>query len=243
MACPIIQIGKNRRLNPEGQEALRQFAMDILRGREFSLSEKIGILKGFNVYPLGFEDLQVKLPERQFVAVVNHFAECPLGIVGNAVVLSHAFREKLNVEPFIVFGSGKSIVSLFRERAEKTTNVVLVGGNGGGSKIIKQQLEKGHSLILYPEGKNSHRLKRGDFRAGRLMVLAADMDIPVLAVGTYFENNTFYTRAGRILDKQEIIRLGNFTGGREEKREAGQQVVDYGMHEIAATLPGILVEY
>lgn len=249
-ACLFVQLGENHRLNHEGRRALHRLAADLIKGRNFPVSSRIDVLGGFGVECLGFEKLQAEMQKLQIIACANHY-DGPGKVVGNAIALSYAIRNGLGIEPEIVFGTGFSPVSLFRGRAKISTNVLLVGGREKGSVIIKQALDEGKSLILYPERTKSTTLKKGNYKSGRVITGAARRGISVLPIGIFFDSTTrsFVVQAGCFLNNEKIQKLGycdrDKTGVErdEEKRRSGQDVADYVMSGVALTLPEKLHGY
>lgn len=240
----ILQLKKSHQLGPVGQELLREVLGDVLLGKKFELSTQIGLLDGFRHNAMGIEELGKKLKQqnqRTYLAIINHYSECPLGIVGNAILTAYYLRTGLDlcsggVEPWVVQGSGLALVALLRSRVGKVTNVLLAGSSGGGD-AIGHLWRNGKPVILYPEGKNSHQGKKmiqGDFRAGRVMLRAVNLGIPIITAGIYFKNQSFALVAGDVLNPNAILELNSLS---PVKKITGQEIVDYGMRSVARCLP------
>lgn len=233
IVCFAIQLKEGYGLPPESQSHLHQLAERVILGRErFLASEQINLFDPYDKFSKIPEDL-IASPPHQFVAVVNHFSRCPLGIVGNAIFVAHELRKATNIEPYIIQGVGRSVISLLRENINRTTNIILVGGSNGSSEEIKRTLKDGKSFIFYPEGKNSTDLKQGNFKAGRVLLNSARENIPLLPIGFYFKNNCFNLQMGNLLDQAHILELGD----NQDKKQSGQAIADYAMRKIATLLP------
>ena len=241
IASQVLQAGKNQRLTREGHRSLTTLGMDLVRGNHFEISEKIGVLEGFEVKAEGFEKLRKEAQKAPFLICANHFVSNPGKIVGNLVALSYSIKKELDIEPYAVFGNGFSPVSAFRERAERATNIILVGGKEKGFLVISRALNEGKSLIFYPEGTNSETLMKANFKAGRVILGAARKGISTATVGLCFDphSRTFNVTGGEIISPEEIIEEGCREGGKtlEEIQRSGQAVVDNVMHSIALLLP------
>lgn len=239
-ACSIVYLGNKYPLSFQQEEGLRQVVRQVIAGKKFTVSDQIGIFHGFDRNYQGLAELAQSFQDNGYkrsLFLTNHFTDCPLKIVGNAMVAVHALHENLGIEPKIVFGLSLSPLALLRGRINQTTNIVLTGGRGGRSKEIIGLLDKGESVLIYPEGTNSTYLKKGDFRSGIIAYRAALSGVPVAGVSIYFEKNEFFV-SGQILEKEKLIELGaTFGKSKAEKRTAGQRAVDYALGEIASLLP------
>lgn len=249
VVCSIVQ-ARGRAVRPEGRAALQLLAETVIRARSrVVVSEQVRVLAGF--------DRQIRADEncvagflsgerRQVLAVVNHFADCPLGVVGNAIMVAYGLRTTFGVEPTIIFGMGASVVTLLRERASRVTDIVMVGGprirvgklnlldmRRSTSQEVLAQLLNGRSVTIYPERTNSRELLRGDFRAGRIILHAVEEGIDVVPVGVHYSDGAFHMGIGRLLDRSHILGFGASTN----RGLAGQDIVDYAMREIAGQLP------
>lgn len=243
LACALVQFGPGHKLNKEGREPLHRLVRDILAGREVVVSSQRDVLSGFDIRSFGLESLaeEIKSPRVMFLA--NHYARCPLGVRGNAIVIIHELKRLLDVEAHPVLGNGLSIVSTLGEMISESTGVVLVGGKHGSSRVIFKALDESKALVFYPEGKDRDGLSQGSFKAGRVIKRAAEMGTSLVTLGIFFQDRTFDLRTGGILDNQEIARLGEGGNQEEEKQLAGQRVVDYVMCNIAGQLPEKLRGY
>ncbi len=247
--CAIVQ-ARGRAVRPEGRAALQLLAETVIRARpRLLVSEQIGVLAGFECRVSADEDLVGDLfaaKPRQMLAAVNHFADCPLGVVGNAILVAYGLRKTFGVEPTIIFGLGASVVTLLRDRASRVTDIVMVGGlrlrigkhnlldlRRSTSSEVLTRLREGKSVSIYPEKTNSRELLRGDFRAGRVILHACEEGFDIVPIGIHFSNGVFHMNVGRALERRPVLD----SGADADKARAGQNVVDYVMQEIAMRLP------
>lgn len=249
----IVQ-ARGRAIRPEGQAALLALAEAVIRARDRLLvSEQIGILAGFDREVLvddGVASAFGLAAPRQILAVVNHFADCPVGVVSNAVFTAHGLKKTFGVEPTVIFGMGASVVTLLRERVSRVTDIVMVGGlrikigqftlldmRNSSSAEILGRLRGGESVIIYPEKTNSSALLRGDFRSGRIILHCAELGVPIVPVAIHFSNGVFRMGIGQFLDQRRVLAKG---ASHSDKQLSGQAVVDYAMDAIARQLPEAL---
>lgn len=236
VASRYVQFGKNHKLTPEGGEAVIKLAIDVLQEKKFPLSDRIDVLSGFGIKSLGFDILCGEARRSPILICANHY-NGPGMIIANAIAVAHCFKQELGIEPEVVFGKGFSFISSFRNKANRSTNVILVGGKEKGSIIINNKLDAGSSVVLYPEGKTSVELRVGSYKSGRIVVGAAKKGVSILPVGVYFDARTqsYVVRAGAYMNNEQILKLGDKE--EEEKVRSGQAVIDYVMTHVAATLP------
>lgn len=226
-----------RGLSPEATPLYQDMVRRLLTGDRVVISELTGLLHGYDVHPSGLEYLE-GLSGKPFILVTNHFNGGPLRGFWQVVNMSHFVREKTGQEPRWVQGSGHHIVSHIHDMVASATNNIAVGGVGG-VREIERTLRNGVPIAIHPEGQPSRTLTRGDPRAGRILLNAAEKDIPILCCAAWSEqNNLFVTMSA--LSPDSLRGLGNRI---EDVRQQGQHVVDYVMGALAQNLPKKLRGY
>lgn len=231
--CKTVELtGRPYSLTPEGKRALRELFRKVVKGEEAWPSNQTRVLDGYTLAPPeGVGQLKANLRDQNFAFVVNHLGRCPAGAVGLAIYTNLCIKQVCGREPRLVLGAGRTIVSAIRKEISQSTKFILTEG---GVREILEEIDKGECVGIYPEGGNSCSLNKGSFKTGRFLLHVAERGVPIVCLGIVFKDKTFSGRLSLPVDLDKIRQLGHSS---EDKREAGQRVVDYVMVELARLLP------
>jgi len=242
---PYYLAYKSRRwIGGEQREKLSQLVDKIREGKQTPPSEQMDLISGYEVRTAGIEHLE-SLKGQPFVVISNHDTAAPFAYFSFVILINNYIKEATKQEVQWVQGSGSSITSFFRENIVKSGNTIPVGNGMNGSKEILRAFEtkktdasEGNKAVgIYPEGetsKNRDQLREGNSRAGRVLLRAAEKEIPIVCVATWFTNGTFFLNIGEPFSLEEIDKRGKSS---DDKRKSGQAAINYCMENLAHLMP------
>lgn len=220
-------------LKAEAIPAYLEMMRKIKGGEKVIISDLMNLLTGYTLHAFGLEQFE-ELKDRAFILVVNHFHGGPIRGFWQVVAINHLVREKTGQEPHWVQGSGSQIVAPIHEMVATSTNNIAVGGGAAGVREIERTLHNKMVVAIHPEGEPSVKLRRGDYRTGRILLHAAKRNIPILCTAVWSQNNDLFVNMSQILHGEAICKLVNSA---DDVRASGQLVVDHVMGILAQRLP------
>lgn len=222
--------GIGHTLKPEGKPHWEKLLWKIENGEQITPSEEIGIVNGFNRKVEGMDKLESISREKGFLVISNHSKEGPVQGWGQFFVINHAVKQTTGREIVWAQGSGSYGAS---DLVSEITETIKVGSGRGieGVKEIFYSMQT-KPVGIFAEGTQKKNLKRGDYRAGKIIARAVKHDIPVVCIASSFVNGEISISAD-ILDPLEVKRLET----QDDKVNMHQEIVDYAMTTIASHLP------
>lgn len=236
-----LQLGRNNRLNPEGQPHLARLIADFNTQSQIRFSDYIDMLSGFDTESniSGLENLK-KVKDQPVLIASNHLNEGPLRGQGQRLIISHCVRQITQKEIRWLHGQDKtSPQELIRKRfMEKANNIPVRNDNPtNASQSIKIALRNKDTIGLNPEGNGSKKgLREGLAEAGRFIALSASCGYAIVCISTSFQNGAFSLTISNPIGKDEILQAAKSLHALDKPTKY-HVISNYVMAIIAQNLP------
>lgn len=160
--------------------------------RVFNMWSKIwgiGITAGMGIR-IRTRFLEPLNPDRPYVFAINHQVALDIPAVGSAIPVPFGWVAKAELKKIPFLGQAiQSSPSVFIDRSHPKRSIETM-------RVAGEQIRKGVSVAIFPEGSRSHSAQLGSFKRGAFL-LAIEAQVPVVPVTVVNAHRLFNEKTKR----------------------------------------------